>query len=97
MRPVQLADIEVASRVLLAVPAVDRAAVMSDILDRAALADTYRQNTGRPHPVYGVGSLMSAASAYTQVPRPGYLDQNALNALSLVIRGLLAEMPHQTL
>ncbi len=95
MRPVQIADIEVASRVLLALPAKERAAVMTDILERAKVADEYRQNLGRPHPDFGVGSVMSAASYYARAPRPAALNQDALGAMYIVINGLIYESAHQ--
>lgn len=50
-----------AARVLLAVPAPQRQFVARAILAEAHLADVQRINTGRLHPQFGNGTVLSAA------------------------------------
>ena len=61
MRPILLGDLDVAARVLLAVPEPDRPARMARILVIADLADRYRMRTGRNHVSFGDGTLSAAA------------------------------------
>lgn len=95
MRPVNLADIEVAARVLMAVEEDDRPKTMADIIARADVADRWRRKLHRPHPVYGTGTLMSAAQAYSKAPRPLCIARDELYAYAVVIEALVARRTHQ--
>lgn len=54
-------DVVAAARALLAQPAERRPWVLHRMLSEAASADLWRRRTGRMHPVWGDGSLMSVA------------------------------------
>ena len=72
MRPVHLTDLDIATRVLLAIGEPDRAATARRIVGTARVADRYRKRLGRRHPVWGDGTLAAAALAESKpvVPRP---------------------------
>ena len=89
MRAVGLADIELAVRVLLAVPAARRSALMADLLDRADTADRYRKRLGRMHPAFGAGTLASAAGFLPMAPRPVRIDGVALATYRMVLEALI--------
>ncbi len=90
MRPVSLADIEVAASVLMALAPQDRAQRMVALIRRADAADLHRQQSRRPHPAFGTGTLMSAALAFDRAPRPASLSRDALGAYAVAIAGLIA-------
>lgn len=95
MRPVQLADIEMAARVLLAHDPGDRVGVMAGLLHKADTADHYRKRTKKQHPSFGCGTLMSAAAGYRQAGRPAQIGPETLSALRIVIESLLADRNDQ--
>lgn len=97
MRPVHLADIEVAARVLLTLAPHDRADQMAKLIANADVADRYRKRLGCPHPVFGTGTIMSAAASFRQAARPGQMDANTLDALVVVIKGLADRRGNQLL
>lgn len=97
MRPVHLADIEVAVRVLLALPPLDRVGIMSELIRSAEMADRYRKRWRRPHPAFGTGTLMSAAAHFRQAARPSQIDVDTLDALGVVIRCLSNDQTNQLL
>ncbi|MBN8294192.1 hypothetical protein JI664_19630 [Rhodobacter sp. NTK016B] len=98
MRPVTLTDIAAAARVLLALPEGRRRAGMAALIARAERAEHHRVTTGRCHPLYGNGTLLSAALAHpARDPpydpvcdrnRPGASDY--LACLALVTEALCA-------
>ena len=61
-----LGDLAAAARVLMAAPAHRRAGLMQAMIGEAALARGHWRRTGRLHPVYGNGTLMSAALAHAR-------------------------------
>lgn len=73
MRRVLHGDVTAAARAMLAAPAEARARLLTRLLVEAEAADAYRLRTGRAHPLFGTGSLMSAALAHP-VTREPYLD-----------------------
>ena len=95
MRPIQLADIEMAARVLMRAVPTARHDLMQEIIKEATAADHFRQTHGMQHPCFGAGSLMSAAARHKAAPRPHALDRDALNAYAVAI-ALLADASHQT-
>lgn len=94
MRPVNLADVEVAASVLMAVAPEERATLMADLIRRADAADQYRQQSQHPHPAFGTGTLMAAAQAFDRAPRPSSLARDALRAYAVVIAALIAHSTH---
>lgn len=95
MRPIQLADVEIAARVLLRVAPDARAAMLASMIDQTQLADSYRQMHGTPHPQYGCGTLMSCAGHLDLAPRPWQLDIDALDTYAAVIAALMVHLSHQ--
>lgn len=94
MRPVQLADIEAAALVLLNVEADQRRALAALICGTAAVADKYRKRLRRPHPMYGSGSLMSAAATFSQASRPSQGTGEYLECIHIVTTAVLAHRNH---
>lgn len=73
MRRVLYGDVTAAARALLAVPAKARRPLLTRLFAEAEAADAHRLDTGRAHPLFGTGSLMSAALAHP-VAREPFLD-----------------------
>jgi hypothetical protein len=88
MRAVQLADIDIAARALLAVDAKARAGVINELLRRADIADRYRKKLRRPHAQFGTGTLMSAALRFALAPRPARISGEVLRAYAIVINAI---------
>lgn len=91
MSPLVHGDVTAAARVLLSVPAASREALAVRLLREAACADAHRLSTGRAHPVWGNGTLMSAALAHGPAPEPALDDQDYLSCLGSVIDALLGQ------
>ncbi len=96
MRPVSFADLEVAIRVLLDADQGQRTSLAQCLIERAHLADQYRQTRGRPHPEFGTGTLMSAAQKFKKQPRPAVLAADELKTTVTIVNALLAHCVHQS-
>ena len=72
MRPVLHGDVSTAARALLHVPAGRRSGLCRRLIAEAEIADRYRRLTGRLHPRFGNGSLMSAAFKYPLHREPNF-------------------------
>lgn len=79
MRRVLHGDVRAAARALLAAPSEARGALLLRLFAEAEAADAHRLATGRAHPLFGTGSLMSAALAHPLAREP-YLDDPAYAA-----------------
>ena len=90
MRPVQLADVEMAARVLMLSPPEARAVVMRNLIAETVQAEAYRQLHGIPHPQFCVGSLLSRAMRFQAAPRPAAFDADTLHAYGAVFAALSA-------
>ncbi|TYB82874.1 hypothetical protein [Maritimibacter fusiformis] len=88
MRRVMHGDVVAAGCALLAVPEAGRARLLSRMLAEAEAADRHRRATGRAHPVWGTGSLMSAALARDRVAEPFLDDRAYAECLALVFEVL---------
>lgn len=84
MRGLQLADLELATRALLLLPASDRAPALDRMLDAARRGAAHHAITGTAHPAYGTGTLMSALSRVSIAPRPPVLTRDYLHCLAFV-------------
>lgn len=97
MRPVTPTDLMAAARVLLAVPARLRVAEAYVLIRHTRIADDFRRDTGRLHPGFGNGTLLSLAlQCPTQEPRtPG--DPEYLACIATMIDAVLAgvSLPHR--
>ena len=94
MRPVTLADLEMALRVLLQVDARSQAEMASALVARAHQADAFRQDKGQGHPRYGTGTLMSAAMSYPVAPRPDWVRLAELRSFQFLLSALEAHFQH---
>lgn len=65
MRPVLVDDVLAAVAVLMAQPGTRRGLVLARMIREADAADRHYRGTGRPHPLWGEGSLMTAARRRT--------------------------------
>lgn len=88
MQPVQLADIEMAARVLLALPEAARPTMAAVLCQQASVAGVQRAETGTVHSLYGNGTLMSAASRHAAAGRPVFCTRDYLGCMADVIRAL---------
>ncbi len=55
----------------------------------AELADRHVQRTGRLHPLYGNGSLMTAARTRELADEPGFDDPDYCRCFEVVLRQLI--------
>jgi hypothetical protein len=97
MRPVQLADLDLAARALLPVYRLQRVTLAQTICEEARIADKYRKHIGQPHPMFGTGTLMAAAARYEKCPRPDQCNSAYLECLRIVIDQVIsARQDHTT-
>ena len=82
MRPVQLADLEIAARVVATLPVQARPALIKQLCDQADAADRVRNASGKPHPQFGNGTLMSAAFKHPMPARNALCDRDFLTSLA---------------
>ncbi len=85
MRPVQLADLDGAARALLRAEPSQRVSAAHALCNEARVADKYRKRIGRPHPMFGTGTLMAAAARYEKYPRHDQCDSAYLECLRIII------------
>ena len=88
MRPILPPDLDLLTRVLLPLPVEKRAGAISIMLNAADLADRYRKRTGRLHPVYGDGSLLSVALQQGPLTVGPFADAGYCAALGNVLDGI---------
>ena len=85
MRRAHLTDLNIATRVLMAVPMENYQNLAEKLTQNADAADKYRKKTGRAHPIWGVGSLVDACIGQIQAPPQTGCDANYLACLSTVM------------
>jgi hypothetical protein len=89
VRQVLHGDVVAAARVLCVVPEAARPALLERLLDEAHWADLYRKRTGRAHPVWGDGTLMTAALRRDPPPEPTLSDRRYCGCLVQVLHAVL--------
>lgn len=89
MRPVLHGDVSSAARVLLRAPPAIRDALCARMIREADLADRHRRRTGRLHPLWGNGSLMSAARKRMLADEPCFDDTEYCACFEMVLRALV--------
>ena len=94
MRPVTLADIEAATQAVMAAGEEARQTFAATLLSQARRADRYRRKSGRAHPRFGDGTLLSAALCHPRAARPACFDAGWLDALAHVLRALAQSDGH---
>jgi hypothetical protein len=90
MRVVQLADIDAGARVLLLVGSDERADLAEAICERARVADKYRKRLKLPHPAFGTGTIMSAATRFPQASRPTQNTSEYLKCIHMMTAAVIA-------
>ncbi|WP_341213569.1 hypothetical protein [uncultured Limimaricola sp.] len=88
MRPILPGCLDRAMAALLAVPPGARPALAARLVTEARTADAWRKRQGRAHPLWGDGSLMSAALRHPARPLPPSLGPEARGALRQVLDAL---------
>ncbi len=63
----------------------------------AELADRHVQRTGRLHPLYGNGSLMTAARTRVLADEPGFDDLDYCQCFEMVLRQLILRQARRAL
>lgn len=89
MRTTLLGDVVAAARVLLALSPKSYDAIIDQMLVEAHAAHIYFKQLGRPHPLWGNGSLMGRAALMPQMRERFSSDPAYLMALRAVIEGML--------
>jgi len=82
-------DLVAAARVLFGLPAARRNAAIGQLLRQAGWADRHRRKTGKLHPIWGDGSLMSAALNRRPGPEPSLDDPVYCACMALVLDALV--------
>lgn len=96
MRRILSSDLIAAASVLAAAPLSSRAALAADILAQAHAAHAYFKRFGRPHALWGDGSLLTRALAFDQRARPNLSDAGFLTALAQMARACATHKANQT-
>jgi hypothetical protein len=92
MRPLLLSDLDLAARVLLALPRPRRVREMDSMIQTARRADRHRRLTGDLLPGQGDGSLLSVALGRRRAD-PGCAGADYRACLALVLDRLAASDP----
>lgn len=90
MRTILLGDIIAAARVLFLAPSDHKISLLGTMIEQADAAHDYQKRLGKPHPAWGNGSLMARANCEPQAPEPPASDSAYLQALHLVIGGIIS-------
>ena len=88
MRPVLHGDVSSAARVLLRVPQINRKSVCNKMINEAVAADKHVRCYGKLYPLFGNGSLMSAARKRILADEPGFDDLDYCACFEMVLRCL---------
>ncbi len=90
MRPVLHGDLSFAARALLAAPADGRQDLADRMIDEACAAYLHLRRTGRVHPIWGTGSLMTSARRFELAHEPRLDDPDYAACLITVLQRVLA-------
>jgi len=82
-------DVVAAARVLFAQPSEQRQTLIGRLLREAGWADAYRRSVGRVHPIWGDGSLLTAALLRRPPPEPQLSDSDYCTCLAEVFDALI--------
>ena len=88
MRRIIIGDLVATAQLLARWPAADRPALLDRLLAQTQAADRFSRRFGRPHPLWGNGSLQSRALADPSAPPPE--DHHFWASLSLVAAAIAA-------
>lgn len=96
MRRILSTDLIAAAAVLAAAPMPNRAALARDILAQSHAAHAYFKRYGRPHALWGDGSLLTRALAFDHRAPPNLSDAGFLAALAQMARACATHKANQT-
>ncbi len=96
MRPVLHGDVSNAARALLRVPQDGHEDVCARLIAEAEMADRHVKRTGQAHPLWGNGSLMSAARRRPLADEPGFDDLVYCQCFVTVVQALIRHHLSQT-
>ena len=82
MRCCLIGDLLAAADCVAGMAGADQARLLARLLAEAHAAHRYSRRFGRPHPLWGDGSLMARVLAEPQAPARGPLDLAALAAVA---------------
>ena len=88
MRPVLHGDLTSLARLLLSAAPGERQALCARVIGEAEQADAHLARTGRVHPLWGNGSLMSAARKRPLPDEPGLDDAEYCDCLETALQVL---------
>ncbi|MDF1726376.1 MAG: hypothetical protein P1U53_01385 [Sulfitobacter sp.] len=91
MRPVLVSDFRVALRAICAAEEGDRATRCAMIVKGARLADSHSRRVGRPHALWGNGTLLAAAARFDLAPERPLNRPDVLQAAKLLLTELGAD------
>ena len=89
MRPVFHGDVVAAARAIYPLASHERSRKLQDLLFKTARANAFRLSTGRAHPMWGDGSLMTAALADNPPPEPNLDNRDYCSCLAQVFEALV--------
>lgn len=89
MRPLLHGDIANAARALLQVPRGVRHDLCARMINEAEAADVHCRQSGHLHPLWGNGSLMSAARKRVLADEPTFDDMDYCACFEMVLRALI--------
>jgi len=96
MRPVLHGDVSSMARMLLQVAPSARQTLCARVFCEADWAEAHVRLSGRLHPLWGNGSLMSAARKRVLADEPGFDDIDYCRCFELVLRLLIThQITHQ--
>lgn len=81
-------DVRSIARVLMLTPPHKRDELANTIVFEATEANAHRLNTGRAHPAYGTGSIMSAALTRKAAPEPFFDDRDYIACVIIALKAI---------
>lgn len=93
MRRVLHGDISAVACVLYPLPKSDRSGMLARLFAQADAAEIYRKYHRSLHPVWGDGSLMSAALTYPHGCEPFLDDPDYAACMAMIFTALSAQKP----
>ena len=90
LRPIFHGDVVAAARVIYPLEPGQRRRKLSEMITMSSWANRFRKQNGRAHPVWGDGSLMTAALANDPPPEPALDNREYCSCLALVFETLVA-------
>jgi len=91
MRAVTHGDVVAAARVLFQHEEAERADCIERLMRQSRRADRYRKETGKTHPFWGDGSLMSAALSRDPPAEPALANEEYCACLAQVFEALITD------